>query len=216
MSADPFPDMPEDAPGDLAPAPAVHGRWWRFDGSDPRIWAWTPFPEPLHRFDPLSGRFRVRYVASSLAGAVMERFGSYGRRRATASDGDTVVARLLGRPAAVDLIDPDTRRALNVDERISVGRAVPTRPDAHDPFLDACGRLADRVHDWFGLPPAAIAFRSRHATDRTNLAFGRDTLDVLDTPRTLAEDREVIAALLAAGVTVPERWLDDLDRTDPR
>lgn len=168
MSTDPCPDMPEDAP-------AAHGRWWRFDGSDPRIWAWTPFPEPLHRFDPLSGRFRVRYAASSLAGAVMERFGSYGRHR-----------------------------------------AVPTRPDAHDPFLDACGRLADRVHDWFGLPPAAIAFRSRHATDRTNLAFGRDTLDVAGTSRTLAEDREAITALLAAGVAVPERWLDDLDRTDPR
>lgn len=207
----PFPDLPARLPTGLSPTRTGHDRWWRFDRTDARIWDWTPFPAPLHRFDPPSGRFRVRYAATTLHGAVLERFGSYGRRRVTAADRDTTVARLTGDPAAVDVTDVDVREALRVDERISVGRSVPTRPTTDDPLLDACGRLADRVDDWYGIPTTTIVFRSRHDADRHNLAFSSATLTVDGVPERLERDREAITALLAAGVSVPDSWLDDLD-----
>lgn len=208
---DPFPELPTEAPADLPVTKIGHERWWRFDRTDPRIWDWTPFDVPLHRFDPLSAKFRVRYAAATLHGAVLERFGSYGRRRATAADADTILARLSGDPPVVDLTDPDVREALHVDERISTGRSAPTRPHATDPLLDACGRLADWIHDWHGMPPTTIRFRSRHDAERHNLAFSSDTLDVEGIPEQLDASRDGITALLAAGVTVPDAWLDNLE-----
>ncbi len=207
---DPFPDLPADLPSGLTTTSAGHGRWWRFDRTDARIWDWPPFPVPLGRLDPPSARFRVRYAAATLHGAVLERFGVYGRRRATNSDTDTSVVRLAGDPPTIDLTDVDVREALHVDERISIGRPAPTRPDADDPYLDACGRLADRVHDWFGIPATTIVFRSRHDAERRNLAFSSATLTVDSVPERIDHSRDTITALLAAGVSVPDTWLDNL------
>lgn len=207
---DPFPDLPADPPSGLTTTPAGSARWWRFDRTDARIWDWTPYPVPLHRFDPPSARFRVRYAAATLHGAVLERFESYGRRRATHADTDTSVVRLAGDSLTLDLTDVDVREALHVDERISVGRSVPTRPDAEDPLLDACGLVADRVHDWFGIPATTILFRSRHDAERRNLAFSSATLTIDGIPERIDRSRNAITALLAAGVSVPDSWLDNL------
>lgn len=114
-------------------------------------------------------------------------------------------------PPVVDLTDPDVREALHVDERSSTGRSAPTRPHATDPLLDACGRLADRLHDWHGMPPTTIRFRSRHDAERHNLAISSDTLDVEGIPEQLDASRDGITALLAAGATVPDAWLDNLE-----
>jgi hypothetical protein len=124
-----------------------------------------------------------------------------------------IVAQLAGDPGAIDLTDAGVRGALQVDERISTGRTVPTRPETQDPLLDACGRLAGRVHDWYGIPATTItiAFRSHHDGDRRNLAFSSATLAVDGVPQRLDHSRNAITALLVAGVSVPDAWLDDLE-----
>lgn len=192
-------------------APAAGDAWWRFDGRVPSTWSWQPFTTPVHRFDPVSGLFRVRYAAASLRGAVLERFAYGAGAAVTEADADLVLVRLAGRPDVVDLADEATRRALDVDERISVGRSSTPRSVAPDAALDRCGRVADRVHESWGIPSTGIQYRSRHNADLRNLAFGRDTL-VADqpTPATgrLADDKQAITALLAEGITVPEAWLD--------
>lgn len=210
---DPFPDMPTSRPAGLATRRARHRNWWRFDADDPRTWTWKPFPVALHRFDPHSATFRVRYAASSLPSAVAERFGSHGLRRATAADAHTVVALLVGRPESIDLTHASTRTLLRIDERISTGRASGDRRARPDPFLNACGRLADRIDSWFGIPTTAVLFRSRRDAEHVNAAFSSGTLDVADThpPEPLSSSRPGITALLASGVSVPTDWIDQLD-----
>lgn len=212
---DPSPALTKVAPQGLNPGRGGPQAWWRFDQQVPSTWTWTGFATLTHRFDPLSGRFRVRYAASTAPGAALERFGSHGRRRVTEADAATVLVRLHGDPPLVDLTDIAVRRALGVDERINVGRSGIERATVADPTLDACGRLADRVHDWFGIPPTALLYRSRHDAQLRNMAFSVSTLDAEEpAPHTaqLSRDCEAIAALVIAGVTVPEQWFDDLDR----
>lgn len=211
---EPFPDVPIICPEGMEPAISEHVGWWRFDSRDPRVWKWKPFPTPLHRFDPLSGRFRLRYAASTMLGAIHERFGSYGRRRLTEADGTVVASTFTGHTSTIDLTDAQTRAALHVDERISTGRSHPTRPGHNDPLLDACGRLSDRVHNWFRMPPATITFRSRHDAARHNLAFSRDTLALIGDPEEIADSSDLITALLAADVSVPPDWIDRLEVAD--
>ena len=209
VQREPF-DVPVERPADLQTATPSADEWWRFDSRPASAWSWKPYPDPLYRFDPMSGDFRFRYAGDTLAGAVAERFET---KRATTRDAAVNLVRLHGSPACVDLTDGPTRGALNVDERISIGRSRPTRPEATDPALDVCGHLADRVADWFGVPPTTILYRSRLHADRRNLAFAERVLEAdPPTPETfaLAHDREAITALIAGGVAVPGEWLDNL------
>lgn len=130
------------------------------------------------------------------------------RREPSDRGGSTAPTLGAGAAPQADLTDDRTRDLLHVDERIGVAREAPSRPHAPDRWLDACGTLADRLHQWFGIPDTAIRYRSRLRAEVPNLAFPRDSLTV-DHHEPIADDRDALVALVAAGVAVPEVWLDD-------
>lgn len=142
--------------------------WYRIDATHPDRWGWGAFDQPRHRFDPASGRFRVRYAASTARGAARERFPE---RRMSAADGALWMVRLDGDLRLLDLCSEATLDRLGIDDRISTSRLPRARtPTTPDPFLDTCGRLADLTRDWWAGDVPAIRFRSRPApaTSRTS------------------------------------------------
>ena len=144
---------------------------WRIDSDPPGEWRWTGFPQPRNRFDPESGSFRVRYAATSVAGAARERYAATGRY-IPADHGGHHLVRLetIRSLLVVDLKTESNLDALGVDDRISTSR---------DPEIAAaCHRLPDALRSWWpggqdgegGLD--GILYRSRTTPESSsNLAF---------------------------------------------
>jgi hypothetical protein len=95
---------------------------------------------PRSRFDPLSGRFRVRYAANLPAAAARERFPS---RILTERDGDLWPVHLNLSGPALALSGQANLVALGLDDRVSTGGSTPpgdstpipcSRPAADSPM----------------------------------------------------------------------------------
>ena len=168
---------------------------WRIDAQSPQRWEWDGFPGPRNRFDPASGRFRVRYAALSLAGAVRERYQATGLYVPADHRTHHVVRLEALRPVRVlDLRTELNLDALHVDDRISTGRE-------HD-VLEASHQLFDAGRAWW--PDLdGLMYRSRTTPETSaNLAFfslepfGTESTGLGDSPALLAE------MVLDHGVTV--------------
>lgn len=191
-------------PVGLRTAPAA-GQWWRIDATEPAAWSWAGFPTARHRFDPTSGRFRVRYGANRPVAAACERFPE---RTITTADGGHFLVVLTGSPPAVHLTHQHNLDALELDDRISTGRIDQTWPQA-DPLLQMCQNLADAVHDWWAPQPApALCYRTRSVPSARSLAFSVRTEWHGQTARPLREATDLLADLVVHhDFTVPEHWL---------
>jgi hypothetical protein len=184
----------------------MRGRWWRIDAVRPENWDWAPYPTPRGRFDPMSGRFRMRYAANRPAAAARERFPG---RILTGADGELWLIGLERFPSALHLTHQATLDALGLDDRISTGRLDPRRRRDPDPLLETCGQLADSVYDWWRGQPPPVVYRSRTmpAAGR-NAAFTETARPRIVMARPLREATALHAYLvLHAGFTVPEGWL---------
>lgn len=181
--------------------------WYRIDATHPDRWGWDAFDQPRHRFDPASGRFRVRYAASTARGAARERFPE---RRMSAADGALWMVRLDGDLRLLDLGSEATLDRLGIDDRISTSRLPRVRtPTTPDPFLDTCGRLADLTRDWWAGDVPAIRFRSRTtpATSR-HLAFCTSAAWSDVSARPLRESTDLLVSLAVGdGFAFPSAWL---------
>jgi RES domain len=149
---------------------------WRIDSEPPGQWRWTGFPQPRNRFDPESGSFRVRYAATSVAGAARERYAATGRYIPADHSAHQLVRLEAIRPLlVVDLKTESNLDALGVDDRISTSRDPETAA--------ACHRLVDAVRSWWpdgeeGGGLDGIFYRSRTTPETSsNLTiFGLDGL----------------------------------------
>lgn len=161
---------------------------------------------PRGRFDPISGRFRVRYAANRAGAAARERFPA---RMLTEVDGDLWLVRLEALPAGLRLTRQATLDALGLDDRVSTGRIDVGGRRRSDPLLDTCGRLVDAVYDWWDGRPPPLVYRTRTMPEvgRT-IAFMEWTSPVVASAGRLREATALHAYLvLGAGFTVPESWL---------
>jgi hypothetical protein len=178
---------------------------WRIDGQHPDLWTWDPFASPRNRFDPPSGRFRVRYAANLPVVAARERFVD---RHITHSHADLWLVRLDGFPSGLHLTHQANLDALGLDDRVSTGRIDVDRDVDPDPLLDTSGELADAVFDWWDGAPPPLVYRSRAAPDHRNVAFTSNVDCRVGLARPLREAVALHAHLVMhAGFTVPEAWL---------
>jgi hypothetical protein len=179
--------------------------WWRIDQRPPDVWTWTPFPQARHRFDPPSGRFRVRYAASRPAAAARERFPA---RRIAEGHADLWLVRLAGPISALHLTHQTNLDALGFDDRINTGRLDESLPGRRDPLLDVCQQLADRVYDWWDDTPPPIVYRTRSLTDARSVAFCANVGWAHLTARPLHQATGLLVGLVQRhGFDVPEHWL---------
>lgn len=172
----------------------------------PSRWDWDPHRQPIGRFDPLTGRFRVRYAANRAAVAARERFSA---RTLTEADGELWLVALTGFPSALHLTRQANLDALDLDDRVSTGRLGGTARTDPDPLLETCGALADALFDWWAGRPPPLVYRSRTMPEAgRNLAFG-----AWAAPRVLGAGRLRTARalhvhlVLRGGFTVPPEWL---------
>lgn len=182
------------------------GSWWRIDPSHPAEWAWEPHPLPVGRFDPLSGRFRLRYAANLPAAAARERFPA---RTLTDADGELWLVELRGFRAVLNLTHQANLDALGLDDRISTGRLAVSGRRGPDPLLETSGRLADAVHDWWGGTPPPLVYRTRTMPGAgRSIAFGPWVAVEVGRVGRLRRATALHAHLvLHAGFTVPPGWL---------
>lgn len=176
----------------------------RVDATHPHDWTWDASPHPRHRFDPVSGRFRVRYAGETPRTALRER---YPERRIPAGHADHWLITLRGSLCVLDLTAETVLDALGVDDRISTARLPAIRsPDRPDPFLDACGQLADLVAGWWD-DVHAIRYRSRTTPTWTNVAFCRRApLETDAVPLASATDT-LTRVVVGDGFDIPRPWL---------
>lgn len=127
-------------------------------------WVWGGFGAPRNRFDPESGRFRVRYAGLSIAGAARERYLATGRYIPVDHRGHHLVRLHARQPLTVlDLRTEANLDALGVDDRISTGREAAVWAAAH--------RLAGSARGWWDDLDGLI-YRSRTTPSTSaNLAF---------------------------------------------
>jgi hypothetical protein len=170
------------------------------------VWDWTPFPAARHRFDPPSGRFRVRYAANRPAVAARERFPT---RELTVADGELWLVQLSEVPSALHLTHQGNLDALGLDDRVSTGRILLSRGADPDPLLDISGRLADAVYDWWDQVPPPLVYRSRTTPGiGRSIAFTRQASPRIVNARPLREATALHTHLvLRAGFTLPQDWL---------
>jgi hypothetical protein len=137
---------------------------WRIDATVPSRWEWGGFPTPRHRFDPASGRFRVRYANTTMRGAARERYLDSGRF-IPADHGLHRLVRLTTLRAfrVLDVRGEATLDALGVDDRIST---------SHDREVwEACHRLVDAATTWW-TDLDGLVYRPRTApASSVNVAF---------------------------------------------
>lgn len=156
----------------------------------------------MHRFDPPSGRFRVRYAANRPDAAVRERFPS---RVITDADGHLQLIRLDGSPAALHLTHQTNLDALGVDDRISTGR-LPTASD--DPLLAVAPALSDAVYDWWRGEPPPLVHRTRSVPSARSMAFTAATGWDVTSSGPLRDAVALLAHLVIRhGFSVPQHWL---------
>lgn len=179
------------------------GLWWRIDDEHPDVWDWEGFPSPRHRFDPPSGRFRVRYATNHPAAAARERFAS---RVICELDGGRWLVTLRADGAALPLTWQVNLDALGFDDRINTGRI--DGPSASGDVLTAGQELSDAVHHWWHGAPPAILYRTRSHPSARSLAFTESAGLEVVSARPLAEATLLLAGLVARhGFVVPDRWL---------
>lgn len=197
-------DLPAQRPAGLRRPRAAEVTLTRVDTTDPATWSWEGFAQPYHRFDPLSGGFRVRYAGWTPRTALRERFPE---RRIPEGDADLRLVTLRGRVRMLDLTSEKVLDALDIDDRISTGRLPQVRTaERPDPFLDACGRLTDLVAGWWD-GVHAIRYRSRTTPSQTNVAFCQHAdLDPDAVPLAAATD-VLVRAVVGDGFSVPVSWL---------
>lgn len=177
------------------------GRWWRIEAEPPEAWDWNGYDRPRNRFDPVSGRFRMRYAARTPVAAARERFP---HRRIHEADGGLWVIPLDGPVRVLALTHQVNLDALDLDDRVSTGRIGTD----DDPLLETCWYLSDAVHDWFAPRSAAILYRSRRLPSSRNLAFTEASGLKPATARPLREATALLTTLVARhGFTVPTGWL---------
>lgn len=183
--------------------PAV-GPWWRIDAAEPTDWAWEPFPLARHRFDPPSGRFRVRYAASTPAAAIRERFP--GRALAEAN-GTLRLVRLDGSPSALHLTRRPVLDLLGLDDRVSTGRLdEPGVPG--DVLLATAQQLSDAVYDWWDARPPPLVYRTRSTPSARSIAFTRSVAwDNTWSVRLRDALGLLVQIVTGHGFTVPDHWL---------
>lgn len=176
--------------------------WWRIDSHLPDQWEWAGFAQPRHRFDPASGRFRVRYAGSGPQVAARERFTS---RRIDVADGDLWLIELQGDVLTLPLTRQTNLDLLDLDDRISTGRVA---GGPADPLLAVGHELADAVFDWWQPTPPALTYRSRRSPAGRNVAFASHHELVPVRVGRLADATALLAELVVRhGFVVPSRWL---------
>ncbi len=180
------------------------GTWWRIDAEHPDTWTWDGFSEPRHRFDPPSGRFRVRYAANGPVAAARERFGA---KTISSADGHLLLVELTADTPALHLTRQVNLDPLGLDDRINTGR-LDRRETGGDALLDTSQALADAVHDWWDGSPPAIVYRTRTMPDARSVAFFAHSNVSAVRTRPLREAQRLLAVLVARhGFVVPGAWL---------
>lgn len=180
--------LPERRPAGLRLVPRTRP-WYRIDPQPPYRWSWKAAPAPRSRFDPASGRFRVRYAGDSLRVAMRERFDR-DRRIVSRDHLGLHVVELRGKIHVLDLRSDKLLDLLGLDDQVSTSRA----PDV----WAGCQELTDRLLDWFGTRIDGVAYRSRTTPQRSaNLAFlPHAPLEPVSLGR-LGEQTELLAACIA-------------------
>ncbi|MGH8999180.1 MAG: RES domain-containing protein [Acidimicrobiia bacterium] len=185
----------------MAPA---GGSWWRVDAEHPDQWDWTGFPFPRHRFDPASGRFRVRYAANRPAVAARERFTT---RALTHADGELWLVQLERMPSGLHLTHQVNLDTLGLDDRVNTGRVGVRRGADPDPLLGVCGELADAIYDWWDHHPPPLVYRARTIPAGRNIAFTSTAASRAVRVGRLRDAPALHAHLvLRSGFTVPSTW----------
>jgi len=168
---------------------------WRIDAIAPAAWSWDGFPDPRHRFDPMSGTFRVRYGGRSVVGAAREKYRDSGLLIPADHIAHHLVRLVAERDMRVfDLRTEQNLDVLHLDDQISTGQ--------HPAVWDACHRLADAVRAWW--PDLdAIVYRSR-TTPGTSINIAFFAADAFHAESwIMAERTDVLAELvLRHGFTV--------------
>jgi hypothetical protein len=121
---------------------------WQF-GPDGRVPGLSRVP---------SGAFRVRYAGDAQRVAMRERFDDEGRIVSTEHLRLHLV-QLTGDVRVLDLRHDRNLDALGLDDQINTSRAPAV--------WDACQRLVDHVHDWYGDRCDGIVYRSRTTPERS-------------------------------------------------
>lgn len=182
----------------------MRGQWWRIDADHPADWRWDGFPAPRHRFDPTSGRFRVRYAANQTVAAARERFPA---RLLTESDGDLYLVSIEIDAAVLPLTRQENLDGLAIDDRVNTGRLDRPGPGG-DPLLDVCQELADAVFDWWKGSPPPLVYRTRSSPNARSVAFTESASVSVLNARPLREAGRLHAQLVGRhGFTVPVAWL---------
>lgn len=196
--------LPARCPADLQRPQPVEVTLTRIDSGDPSGWNWEGFAHPFHRFDPLSGRFRLRYAGWTPRTALRERFPE---RRIPDRAATLRLVTLRGPVRMLDLTDEAVLDALGIDDRIPTARLPRLRsPEQPDPFLDACGQLTDLVSAWWD-DVHAIRFRSRTTPTQTNVAFCEQAKLRTDGVPLASATEVLVRAVVGDGFAVPAAWL---------
>jgi hypothetical protein len=184
-----YPPLPDDRPPGLT-LTVQTWRLFRIDVTPFASWSWAAFPGPRYRFDSIAGLHRVRYAASTEAGAARERYRDMGGW-VPAGHADHYWTELTGELALLDLRRNEILDALGIDARISTGY--------EDHVRATCRLLTDRAHDWWGDEVHGFAYASRTTPETsTNVAlFARAPLVGTSTP--LADCTEVLEHLILTG-----------------
>lgn len=208
-------EFPEQRPPGLRLA-STSPVWWRIDTVRPEDWGWDGFSHPRHRFDPPSGRFRVRYAANDPVAAACERFPA---RRIPPAAGDLRLVRLEQPGSALHLTHQANLDVLGLDDRVSTGRLLepgePGEPRA-DQLLAVAQRLSDAVFEWWEGRPPPIVYRARTLPSARSMAFTRwcawesVAWDFLSEATTL-----LVRLVTHHGFDVPDAWLDRRPRRRP-
>lgn len=179
--------------------------WWRIDSDPPDRWEWAGFHHPRHRFDPPSGRFRVRYAANDPVAAARERFPA---RRITRSAADLQLVRLDGPPPALHLTHQVNLDTLGLDDRVNTARLDQPLSGTGDPLLAVGQQLADAVYDWWTEKPPPIVYRTRSVPAARSIAFTRSCMWNQVSVGNLRDARALLVSLVTHhGFDVPETWL---------
>ena len=197
--------FPSEKPSGLRTSPAGPV-WWRIDHTHPSGWDWEGFGTARHRFDPPSGRFRVRYASNSPQAAACERFSPH--RIITRSNRQLWLVRLAD-PArtALHLTHQQNLTALGIDDRISTGR-LHGQPAHGDSLLRTSQELSAAVHVWWDGNPPPLVYRTRSIPQQRSMAFTErlgwrrvDAMPLRDATRLLAD------LIRHHQFTIPDDWL---------
>ncbi len=184
---------------------ATSQTWWRLDADPHETWTWDGFTAPRHRFDPPSGRFRVRYAANDPVAAARERFPS---RRIGPNAATLQLVQLHGPPSALHLTHQINLDALGLDDRVNTGRLDHPLPGGGDPLLAVSQQLSDAVYDWWDHSPPPLIYRTRSTPAARSMAFSQTCTWHQVRSRQLRDATALLVELVAFhGFDVPTAWL---------